>query len=120
VFEDLEVDRTSPLGALLDRVLRKVNVHGLVDYYLGCTADYKAKGLTLYFSESAPEDTLKALEGDVGDPSYTTQLKKTSVEGAGWSLAVSSAPEQEQPTEVPLSGKVGLQVSLQGTVDVRS
>ncbi len=60
-----EIDSNTPLGALLDRIIRSASVRDLTDFYLGADVDYDNNTVAIYFTEGEEEASLKERRGEV-------------------------------------------------------
>jgi len=105
-----------PPGLVLDDVVRKLSVLRLSDYYIGSKADYGSGEVFVYFSESAPKETLDELKTSLMGADKEVSLSESDEEGAKWCLKVrQSKPSTDEPH---LKGGVSVNVTLSGNVDV--
>ena len=113
-----EIDTNTPLGALLDNVIRQAAVLDLSDFYVGAQADYDQNVISVYFSEDAAEEILKELSNTIEEKDALVSLEQTEDEHTPWILQVS--PPVEEVDQTPASGEIPVAVNLSGTVDVNS
>ena len=106
-----ETETNTPLGALLDLVIRKANIVELSDYLIGVQLDYDQDVASLYFSDRVEEERLKALQENLAEQEQLkASFEKTTEGGAAWVLKIRQIPEEVEPT----TGDIGVKVALQG------
>ena len=104
-------ESSTPLGALLDLIIRKANLMELSDCLVGVQLDYDKDVASIYFSDNVEEELLKALQENLAEQEQMkVSFEKTTEGGAAWVLRVRQIPEDV----TPVAGDVGVKVALQG------
>jgi hypothetical protein len=111
-----EDQKKSP-GVMLDSAMRKISVHNLCDYYMDSYIDIPHSKVSIYFSDRIPTEGLQTLKDSLEDVDLTITTEQTEAEGAGWILRIMPA-QSVGPEQVPIKGQIGLDVSLNGKVDI--
>ena len=115
-------EQETPLGTLVDGVLRKVSVLRMVDYYLGSSVDYPGRIASLFFSDEAPSATLEKLKSEVESEGTTVVLEEADEEkeANGWVIRVgmTELPGAASASDVSVSGNIEFTSASQGDIPV--
>ena len=115
VQELLAPDSSKGVGAVLDRLLQKINTAKMLDYYVGANWDKGGKNLRLYFSEYVDKEDLNRLLSDISKISQNAEIKESDDPDAKWMLIATRAsamPDSnilkgtKMDVDAPLSGNV--------------
>ena len=106
---------TTPMGAVLDEFIRRINGLGLLPSYMGSDLDVDARVLHLYFSSAADEQVLRQLETYGAESGFEAQLLPTDgSQGTQWALVASQTrPTNETP---PTAGTLDVEVPMAGNL----
>ena len=114
---EFEIDTDTPLGALLDSVIRQAAVLDLSDFYVGAEANFDQNVVSVYFSKDAKEESLEALRSAITEKKIDSALEKTGDDHTPWKLVI-RAPVEDVTKPTPTTGEVPVAVSLSGDVEM--
>ena len=119
------VDQITPLGEVLDVVLRKVSSLQLVDNFIGSKIDYPSSVVFLYFSDQVTQEQMEQLKVAAESDDYKVVIEEIEEGSEGnegdWILKIAQGElhSSAQASDVPLSGEVSISIPSQGNVTVK-
>ena len=107
-------DSSTAVGILVDQVMQRINVLGLLDYFVGVTYEITSPVAWFFFSKQVKINVLEKLSNDIRSAYPSVALKRLERDDADWALAV-SAEEGGANAPIPDDSQV---VEIEGDFEV--
>jgi len=111
-----EPDTATKLGRLVDQVIQRINVQGLLDYFVGVEYSPERGEAWFFFSEHPDYATLEQFTSSIRGVGVGATLERVDRDDASWVVTVASMRPgwvrekpgelEEEPPEVEISGEL--------------